>query len=252
MTEFKLNDGSTLADIVAQSLSDAVDPEHVHDVVIKQTDKMIEDVIKDLFSYGDVKNALRNKLTEIMVPAIERHNFDHYAVKLEAVLNDLLNATAIEQQSQTLLNFRDIISPAAEKELTLEDILNKYTDYVETHMDTSEVEADYEGYCYLETSIELCPEDKRSWLSYEPAILMCKAEEGDYNELNIDIPIYRWTDLDKRDVYHIDFKQHPDIYKLRSMSSFEIYLMKHTMNRTPLIITDAYATSEASKEKERD
>ena len=79
-----------LLNIAMQSLSD----DDVKEIVKDKFKKMIERAVEDAFKWGDAEKAIKRKVTEVMVPYIEKYDFSEYLPKLDSVLTEIVNSDA--------------------------------------------------------------------------------------------------------------------------------------------------------------
>ena len=64
---------------IANAVNEKLNNGTVEKLVEQCIEKGVSDALKDLFSYsGDGRELIKKKLNEVMVPAIERHDFNQY------------------------------------------------------------------------------------------------------------------------------------------------------------------------------
>lgn len=61
--------------------------------------------VESAFSYGVLKDAIKKRVEEILVPFIEGYNMSDYLVKLDTVLTDIVNSTTLSDNKKLLENF---------------------------------------------------------------------------------------------------------------------------------------------------
>lgn len=87
-----------LLKIAQESLSS----DEVNQIVKEKFMKALGDAIEDTFRWGDAKDALKKKVTEVMVPYIENYDFSEYLPKLDSVLTELVNSDTCMGNKQIL------------------------------------------------------------------------------------------------------------------------------------------------------
>ena len=198
----------------------------VEELVKKNVESAINKSLDDLFSWsGAGKKMIDEKVKEVIVPVIERHDFNQYIVKLDSVLTDIINQTSIAENEKILENFKALMLEPDMKVIKLSDIFKKYCEYVAHDIDTTELEAccdDGEPY-YEHVTAEMEVEHEERWFSSSEwcrVKFWCEADE----KLNKELRLYR----DKTDRnWNISYEMNTfcDINSLRNLSQFDIFLM---------------------------
>ena len=81
-------------------LQDKLKDGTIEKVVAEQFEKSLSSAINDLFkSYGDVTKIVKEQLKSIIVPYIESYDFSTYTVKLDSVLQEVLDETTMEHRN---------------------------------------------------------------------------------------------------------------------------------------------------------
>ena len=207
-------------------------------VMEKLTDGTVEQIVKnsvegaikksldDLFSWsGAGKKMIDEKVEEVIVPVIERHDFNQYIVKLDSILTEIINQTSLADNKEILDNFKELMVEPNEKVIRLSDIFQKYCEYVAHDIDTTGLEAccdDSEPYYeHVAANMEVEHEDR--WLASSEwcrVKFWCEADEN----LSKELRLYR----DKTDRnWNISYEMNTfcDINSLRRLSQFDIFLM---------------------------
>lgn len=71
--------------------------------------KGFELAIERSFSYGKLSDAIRKKTDEGLVPFIEKYDMNNYIVKLDTVLSEIVNSTALVENKKILENFKNLM-----------------------------------------------------------------------------------------------------------------------------------------------
>lgn len=215
-------------------------------------DKMIRDgitkaytsALDSAFGWGDLHSVIEKKIKEVMVPAIENADISEYAVKLDAVLIDIIKETALPDTKKILENFKTIMKTDLPKTITLDDILEQYANFCEKEIDCTgrTVNTDDEpSYVYGMANVEVTEDEscsrRYSYSDDKYAVLSCHINDDEDNDnkekLNrkINLRHYSWEE----EGYLISTEYTESIRSLRYMSTFDVWLMALAQNRTRII-----------------
>lgn len=202
----------------------------VDGIIREKVRKGFEDAIDSAFRWGELKSAIEKRVKEVMVPCIEEYDMGDYIVKLDTVLTDIVNHTGLLDNKKILKNFQRLMSEPEEKEVTLGQIFEMYKKHVAKHMDTTgrAVDFDCDGPCYeaMGVTAGIDEEDDEPWRQFQYATLELEVdEEEQQEELNFSIRLVRWKG-DKEKGYEIIYGVPQSVSGLRSLSDFEIYLLR--------------------------
>lgn len=231
-----------LLNIAMQSLSD----DDVKEIVKDKFKNMIERAVEDAFRWGDAEKAIKRKVTEVMVPYIEKYDFSEYLPKLDSVLTEIVNSDFCIGNKTILENFRDLMIEPEQKEIKVTDLFKIWKKRCEKEIDTDGLEIDYDdGVSYSCVDCEMSVEklDKPSWSNVQKAVITFQNEHDE--SLNIEIPISKWVwDSGKEEPYTLSLENDLMISSLRYMDDFKILLMRLTRTRTSIIIDKDYDTDD--------
>lgn len=198
----------------------------VEQIVKNSVESAIKKSLDDLFSWsGAGKEMIDEKVKEVIVPVIERHNFNQYIVKLDSVLTEIINQTSLAENEKILENFKSLMVEPDMKVIKLSDIFKKYCEYVAHDIDTTGLEAccdDSEPY-YEHVAAEMEVEHEERWFSSSEwcsVKFWCEADE----KLNKELRLYRSRD-DRNWTISYVMDTFCDINSLRNLSQFDIFLM---------------------------
>ena len=198
----------------------------VEELVKKNVERAINKSLDDLFSWGGAgKKMIDEKVKEVIVPVIERHDFNQYIVKLDSVLTEIINQTSLAENEKILENFKALMIEPDMKVIKLSDIFEKYCKYVAHDVDTNNLEAccdDGEPY-YKPVTANMEVEHEDMWMSsseYCRVKFYCDEDK----ELNKELRLYRSRD-DRNWTISYVIDTFCDINSLRSLSDFDIFLM---------------------------
>lgn len=226
-----------LLNIAMQSLSD----DDVKEIVKDKFKNMIQKAVEDAFRWGDAEKAIKRKVTEVMVPYIEKYDFSEYLPKLDSVLTEIVNSDACMANKTILENFRDLMIEPEQKKIKVTDLFNIWKKRCEKYIDTDGLDIDYDdGVSYSCVECEMIVEelDKPLWSNVQRAVITFQNEHD--KSLNIEIPISKWME----EPYTFSLENDLMISSLRNMNDFQILLMRLTRARTSIIIDKDYGSDD--------
>ena len=237
-----------LLKIAQESLSS----EEVEKIVKEKFEKAVADAVERAFSWGDAKEALKKRITEVMVPYIEKYDFSKYLPKLDTVLTELVNSDTCVGNKQILENFRGLMTEPDKKEIKLTDLFSAWIEQCEKDIETDGLEIDYDdgvSYCSVECTMRYEEEEKPSWSSLQRAVIIFENEHDE--KLNVEIPISKWVwDSGREDPYTLTSFSNIAISSLRNLDEFQLLLLRLARAGTAIIIDKEYDDGEIQPEKE--
>lgn len=213
----------------------------VDQIIRDNLKKAYETAIGNAFRWGDLNNAIEKRIKEIMVPAIERSDLSEYVTKLDDVLTQIIHETALPDHKTLIENFKTLTCDKMPKIITLEEILEKYGEFVAEDLDCCgrEVLTD-DSPTYVDFEAMVCVEesDTPRYTKSEYAVLSCTIgdEEDEDNrdtfERKINLVHYSW---DKEEGYRIEYSCASDITNLRNLPAFDAWLIALSQSGTHLV-----------------
>ena len=212
--------------ITNEGLSDGT----VDRIIREKVTDGIEKAIVASFDYGKLKNAIKERVEQIMVPFIEKYDMSDYIVKLDTVLTEIVNQTALVDNKRLLQNFRYLMVEPQEKEIKLSDLFREYKKHVAENMETYGREVLFdEGdpkYEPMEVYFQFELEDSLSWSSFDRAkIIFGVEEEEQQEELNRTIRISRYK-KERKEGFELRIDTDPDLRSLSRIPDFDLLLMR--------------------------
>lgn len=240
-----MNLENSIKDVITRKLEDGT----IENLVAEQLEKGVKNALDNLFrSYGDVTEIIEKQIKSVMVPYLENYDYSDYIAKLDSVLVDVLESSALENK-KLLENFKELMSHEKTQDIKLTELFGKWTEYVSENIDTDGLEIDYDDeptYEYVEVSMEFERQGERDWLKHERAIVLFECEHDE--KMNVAIPISRFTDINEK--WSIGYQSPKDLRSLRNLSAFETFLMKLSQTYSRIIVDSEYETDEVEpKEK---
>lgn len=237
-----------LLKIAQESLSD----DEVSEIVKDKFTKAFANAVDSAFSWGTVKDIIKSKITEVMVPYIEKYDFSEYLPKLDTVLTELVNSDACIGNKKILENFKSLMLEPDAKEIKLTDLFSAWIKWCEKEIDTDGLEIDYDdgvSYCSVECTMQYEEEDKPSWSSRQRAVITFENEHDE--KLNMEIPISKWVwDSGKEEPYTLTSFSDIAISSLKNLDEFQLLLLRLARAGTAIVIDKDYESGDIYPEKE--
>lgn len=239
----------TLEQAIARIVNEKLNDGTIERIVSEKLEEAISGAMNDVFGWnGKGKEELRKRIQDIVVPAIEKHDFNKYLVKMDTVLTDIINNTNLTDNERILENFRELMKEPDYKEIKLSDIFEEYCKHVAENVDTDNLEIDTDdtpSYQYVDVIMNVEDTGGR-YGSYKERTVTLECEED--GELKIQFRLIKWKE-DK--AWNIrDVAEHVDINSLRHMSKFEVFLCTLKRAYVDVIIDTNNAQEEVQPEAE--
>lgn len=243
-----MNLEQNIKDVIGTKLSDGT----IEKIISEKLEKGINEAMEDLFrSYGDVGKTIKDKVKEVLIPAIEKHNFSDHIVKLDTVLTEIVNSTALIENKTLLENFKDLMIEEDIKVIKTSYLFEKWCEFVAKEVETNGLEVNSDDgnptYEPVNCTMEVEHVGGRSWSDFEKANIIFECEHDE--KLNFMVPISRWSKFDG-DKWSIDYSANPTIESLKYMNEFEIFLLKIKRSFVKLTVDDEYSDEEVTPEAE--
>lgn len=235
---------SIIAEMLEKKLSDG----SIEKVIEEKLTKCVGECMDDMFRWsGEAKKLIEEKLKATIVPAIERHDFSNYTLKLDAVLTEIVNSTSLQDNKKILENFKELMIDD-KKEMNLSDIFTLWSEYVAKNVETNELEVIYDDgphYDYVHIEMEIEDIEKRSKYAPDKKIIyfICEHDE----DMNLQFEVYKY---DFMKGYEISGYGASNINQLARMDDMQILLMKLGRNSTKIIIDGKYLEDDVIPNKE--
>jgi len=212
--------------ITDEVLSDGTVEEIIRNKIVSG----FESAIESAFRWGDLEKAIKERVQTVLIPYIEKYDMDDYLVKLDTVLSEMIRQSCLVENKKMLESFKFMMAEPVEKEIKISQIWKEYRKFVERNMETSGRDASCETgepeYDPMEVRFYFEEEESRSWSCFRYATVDFVTEEEDQQDaLNRTVRLSRYEN-DKSEGWEIRTDTNPDIYSLRHMDEFDLFLAK--------------------------
>lgn len=221
-----MNLENAIKGVIETKLSDGM----VEKIIEKKFESCIDEAVADLFkSYGIVGKQINQKLSEVLVPAIEQYDFSDFVVKLDVILTEIVNRTNLADNKKILENFKELMTEdIPSNKITISDLFDKWCDCVAKEVETDGLSVDCEDgpqYEYVSVTMKIKYEDTYDWSSYEKANIVFECEHDE--KMNFIVPITKWKKFDG-DTWRISYNPEIEfsINSIQNINSFEVFLLK--------------------------
>lgn len=149
-------------------------------------------------SWGKVRDAIEDRMKSVMVPYIENYDMGAYVVKLDAILCELLETSAVNDNKRILENFKRLMAPVPRETITLDEIFKEYCKFVAENIDTTcrEVDTDDEPtYVPIEVQVKIEEDEKPRYFtsSQDHAVLYLSPTEEEHENLCFSARLHKWS-----------------------------------------------------------
>lgn len=235
---------NSIAEMLQKKLSDG----SIEQIIEEKLTKCVGECMDNMFRWsGPAKELIEEKLKATMVPAIEKHDFSNYTVKLDSVLTEIVNSTTLQDNRKILDNFKELMIES-EKEIKISDIFNKWTKYVAENVETDGLDINYDdGVSYDYVHIEMDIEDVENRSKYGPDKKIVRFTCEHDEDMNLQFELYKYDFMKD---YEINGYGIVNINHLVNMDEMQIFLMKLGRSSTKITIDDDYLYDDVTPEKE--
>ena len=217
----------------------------IETMVEKYAEKAIQEAIGDTFkSYGGgLGKMIEDKFKETLTPVIEKYNFSEHIVKMEAVLDDLIQQMS-KPSKEILENFKSLMSAPME-EIKASDLFKLYREFVSKNVETYDRDIDYgdgepeyepvEATFTFEETTEPYSWSRRGYGQLVFEVTDGVNDDKELKKLNFIVPLMKSS----CDDYWIIRSMGPvEIKDLRYMNEFEVLLRQMNQMFTHIVIDE--------------
>lgn len=194
--------------------------------MVEAFDKAIVDSLK----FGEAHKTINRRIDAMLITHIEKYDLTAYIPKLDAVLTEIVNSTALKENRDILNNFKELMCEPDKNAITTSELFKAYIDFVAKNIDTCgrEIEYDDDGgvrYVPMDVYVDVEYLEDRAWSSFDKAVVKLYVGEDDHEELNREIVITRLKDCTSTN-WHIEKLYHFDLMSLHNLTDFDILLIR--------------------------
>lgn len=223
---------NTIALIVSQALENGKAKEALEEAVADS----VRSAVRDVFSYrGEARKALEERIGQVIVPAIEEHDFGDYAVKLDAALENILESSALNDTAKAIASFKGLVSGSGGERVTFDDLFAAYGKWVSNDFDCFGRGVTDGEYDYISIAVET--ENRKS--PWSKSDYECMTAEFSLDDLDSDdeqaskfdrvVEFYRWNGdypIPENGGWFVRDTWKPIFHSLASLSEFDVLVMR--------------------------
>lgn len=238
MADTQTTQPMTLDDMVRQTMQKTIDeklPKMLEDAVEKATRESIEDA----FRWGDTRNAIRDCVDSILIPAIENVNVNNLNTKLTQVLNEVFEQTSAADTRNIIENFAGLMI-RDDGPIKASELLKLFAEQCASAIDCTGREVNFE--CSepqyedfeVEAEINELQYNYNYSRSMQDAILELRirddyaTDEEAENRMCRELRLWRLDNIDEPNQWRVSANSIPEvaIRDLRRMSPLDIALLR--------------------------
>ena len=229
----------TIEEKITQTVNGKLSDGTFERLISEKLDESIKKALDDVLGYGgEVRKLLSNKINEVMIPAIERHDFNQYLVKLDSVLTEIINNTSLADNKSLLESFKELMTEPKLKEIKISEIFRKYCEYVAADVDTDNLEAECEDgdpyYSHVTARMEV-ERERDSWGTYDHCEVKFSCEEDE--NLNYQIRLFATRGANDWRIIE-GAGDSIDMLSLRNMNQFQVFMCVLHRGFTSIVIDE--------------
>jgi hypothetical protein len=234
-----MENNSTLENSIEDILNKAI-TEKMPEIINQSIEKAIQDAVEDSLKWGNARNVIKKKLDELLVPAIESINVSKYNLKLELLLEQLLQDTTVDDTKQLLSHYYGLIKEEPEHTINMSTILEAYAKHCAEEFECDDRDADAESETYAPFNVTADLEIESRWSSsMNDAILHLNIEDEDDDNNNaeklaIDLKLWR-VNSDPMDEWRPIMLRTFTLNDIKNMSNLEIMFAKLCQNHVKVV-----------------
>lgn len=240
-----MNLENSIKEVLEKKITDVT----IEKLVESALEKGFKEALDSLTGYnGEIKKVVEEKMKSTIVPFLDKYDYSKYLVTLDMTLTNLLKEISFDNR-KILENFKILTSSEEMKEtITVNEIFEKWCEYVEKNVETNGLETDYDDkprFEYIDVTGEIEEMEKRSWSIYENKKLFLECEHDE--KMNFEIMFKQFKDYG----WEIDYEtKNIDLTSLRNLNSFEVFLLKIKQNGTKIEMDKNYFEESIRPEEE--
>lgn len=202
----------------------------IEKVIAKNLEKCIENSLSNMFDCeGEIKEVIEKKIKAVMIPYLEDYDYSKYILKLDSVLVDVLQSTALENK-KIIENFKELMGSEYIGEIKLSDIFKEWIKYCEEIVDKDDLDIDCEG-GYINTSFYV-QEVSNTWSTQPTYIVTFECEEDESLKFEFSMQAEKRSEGSN---YTSNYKRPCDLRTLRYLNKFELLLIRISEGRENII-----------------
>lgn len=244
----------SLNDEILEIAKEALDSEKLDEVFREKIQQSFTDAFERALQWGPVKDTIKKRLDEVLVPCIEQYDMGKYVVKLEEILEQLINESVVADNRNLLINFKRIMSTPRNGQISLDEVFKEYCNMVAVFVDTDDLEVDLDDDPSYK-SVHVCAtieEPDRPYTFYsspDEKIVYFHPEDLEQDHLCYALRLRKY---DWQKGYSMFFDAEPTLPGLTNLNSFECYLL--ALSKANVELTgcdqdlDDYVTPDAAPE----
>lgn len=225
---------AAIAGVIKEKLTDGTIEKLVEEKLTEGVSKALENVFS---SYGEIMNAFSKQIKQLILPQIETHDYSEYLVKLDSVLTEAVKEVMFPHK-RILENFKEFLdNEEIPKEIKSTDLWLHWLEHVAEHVETDGLDVEHDdgiSYELVEVTGHVDYAKTYDWHSREEATIVFECEHDE--SLNVLLHLRRYDDYGP---WYIDKPfEMLDMSTLRTLNTFQIYLLKAYQQGSKIVIDD--------------
>lgn len=230
-------EGTNLNEVFQNAIDKATEPGILQELVDAKVKRLVEDSLDSALTlkWGAARKAFEAKVSELLIPAIERWDVSRCNVKLETLLDDLVRESAIAERADILRRFKLVMSSDGMPEsVTATQIAEEWEKWIAEDFDCDGWRVIDGKYAEFEAYEDVLGRGSGYSRLFEYATLHFHVDtdaNGNNDRLNVRIPISRWR---KEETWTVDRHRDLNVSDLRDIPDFVVWIYKLALAGTPV------------------
>ncbi len=258
-----------LSETVQAAVLEVMQSDDFYEAIKQAASNKIKKIIDDMFNYGDIYDAMKKKLTETMVPMIEKYNMSNYSVKLDAMFGELIENSKLPETKHMMSLLHTVYNESdlpEDMKIHLSDIFEKYKKFTASSFECEDREVVFEGgpeYAPFTVIMETESSDRMTFIKFESKTVTMMIDPDSEDDalqndtLGVQFFLERYEDiscytdrLGGVPLYRLRIPIRADITGLSGLNEFQMYLLKLDRAGVMVILDETYLDDEVHPDKE--
>lgn len=121
---------------IQAAINETISSGIIEEAVKKSLNSAVEEAVAKSFGYdSEAKKLIEERIGLNVLNAIERFDFSAYDIKINTMLEAVLQHTLIPRNAKILENFKQLMDPGEIVKISVDELFEAYKEYVKTYMD---------------------------------------------------------------------------------------------------------------------
>ena len=220
-----------IAKDISKSVQQLQNNGQLQNIINQEVETAIRKAVRDSLSFGPAKQALRKKIDDTLVTAINHYDINQDNISLDMMLQSVINQTVVQDRIKILSNFKNIMAKPPQNAISLKDLLTNYKHWVENTIEHDDLtdDAQTEDENELQISAEIIYEENTRFENItETAVILftCDGELEDNDDFQKALRVWRFR---YGQPWHIDKNIFASMTSLIHLDDFDTFALNSAL-----------------------